>query len=224
MDIKNAIATLHPFLTDNRWELFQTVLSNRTDKLSIVLEDIYDPHNANAVIRSCDCFGVQDIHLIEERNKFAPSKRVTQGSMKWITTHRYTDFPEGKRAESVLQSLKSKGVKVVATTPHTDNTPADIPFHEPIALVMGNEKTGVSETVLEQADYLVKIPMLGFTESFNISVAAALLLQTFRAKLDTEFQGNAELDEGRKDILMLEWMEKTIKTADLILKNAGVLR
>ncbi|MFT5336341.1 MAG: tRNA (guanosine-2'-O-)-methyltransferase [Sphingobacteriales bacterium] len=217
MTTEETIQILRPFLTENRSELFEKVINQRTRKLTVVLEDIYDPHNANAVIRSCDCFGIQDSHLIEVNSNFQVSRHVTTGSVKWLNVFRYRQFAAENRTKGTLDQLKSQGYKIVATTPHTQNTPDQISFDKPIALVMGNESVGISKTVMEEADELVQIPMLGFTESFNLSVATALFFQTFRAKLEKEYPGDYFLSQDEKNEILLDWMKKTVKSSEAIL-------
>ncbi len=206
---------LEGFITKNRSELFDRILINRTRYATVVLEDIYQSHNASAVLRSCDCFGVQDVHIIENRNLYELNTEVTMGSDKWLSLHKYNT--EKNNTLNTIQTLKNSGYRIVATTPHSDDVPLedfDINAGK-FALLFGTELNGLSDVAMDQADEFVRIPMHGFTESFNISVSAAIILHTLIQKLH-----NSALDwtlqNDEKDILKLEWMRKTIKSVDLI--------
>lgn len=169
-------------LTPNKVELFRKVASERTRYISLVLEDIFQEHNGSAVIRSCDCFGIQDLYTIEDKNRYVLQRKIALGAGRWIDLHRFTKTKTA--AKDCIQHLKSMGYAVVATSPHlAAYSPDSLPIEKPLALFFGTERTGLSQEVLSQADYHLKIPMYGFTESFNLSVSAALVLQTLRSRL-----------------------------------------
>lgn len=207
------------YLTNNRLELFDRVLVNRTRYLTVVLEDIYQPQNASAVLRTCDCFGIQDVHIIENRNEFEVNREVSLGSSKWLTLNKYSD--QSHNSLLAIQHLKSEGYRIVATTPHTN----DQNLHEfdiskgKVALVFGSELPGVSETVLKEADEFLKIPMYGFTESFNISVSAAIILHHLTLKMQNSKSINWQLTPYEKDQIKLDWIRRTIKHSELIEKR-----
>jgi len=209
---KDFLEYVMQFLSDNKQELFHEIVDNRTRYATVVLEDLYQPHNGSAVMRTCDCFGIQDIHIIENRNNWTSSRDVARGSSKWINLVRYNK-PDQNNTNYCLQTLKEKGYKLVATTPYTDMIIGDLPLNEPVALIFGTEKQGVSKEVLENADYHIKIPMYGFTESFNISVAAAICMHSIRERLN---QGGIEwkLTDNEKVEVMLRWCSKTIDRYD----------
>src|SRR5690606_12525524 len=145
------------------------------------LENLFQPHNASAVLRSCDGFGIQDIHIIENYNKYKPNREIDMGSSKWLNTIKYKE-KENNTVECI-RHLKSKGYKIVATTPHeNDCLIDDLPLDQPTALLFGTELTGLTKEALNEADAFVKIPMFGFTESFNISVSVALALYSVTQK------------------------------------------
>lgn len=200
------------FLSDNKRSLFHEIVENRTRYATVVLEDLYQPHNASAVMRTCDCFGIQDIHVIENRNAWTSSNDVERGSSKWININRYNK-PDQNNTNQCVQTLKEKGYKLVATTPHTEMTIEDLPLDKPVALIFGTEMQGVSKEVLENSDYRIKIPMYGFTESFNISVAAAICMHTIREKLNQN-EIDWKLSENEKVEVMLHWCSKTIDRYD----------
>lgn len=204
---------LYQFLSENRKEKFEEVLSQRTRHFAIALEDIYQSHNANAVIRSADCFGIQDIYTIETINDFLPSKGVSKGAVKWINHTKYNNFP------NAYKGLRTKGYQIVACTPHTnDCTLSDFDFTKKSVFFFGAEKEGISKQTIDEADVFLKIPMQGFTESLNISVSAAIILQDLTDKLrlsNTKWQ----LSEEEKDVLRLEWAKKTVQRIEMHLKE-----
>ena len=209
------IEYLSSFATENRMKRIHGVLEQRTDYITVVLEDIFQPHNASAVLRSCDGFGIQNVHIIENRNQFRPNREVDMGTSQWLTLNR-TSAEKGERVtKSCLQRLKADGYRIVATTPHTDDTDLedfDLSAGK-TALVLGTELEGISDDVYDCADEYLKIPMYGFVESFNISVACALVLHHLSWKLrcgsiDWQLPG-----EQRQELL-LKWLRTTINNAD----------
>ncbi|MDG1039101.1 MAG: RNA methyltransferase [Polaribacter sp.] len=205
------------FLTDNRKSLFKKVLEKRTRHFAVVLEDIFQPHNASAVIRTADIFGVQDVHAIENKYTNKVSRHVAKGSQKWITSKRYKS--DGNNTKICLDNLRENGYQIIATSPHNDSCLLqDFDVLKKSAFVFGVEAEGVSEYVKEQADGFLKIPMVGFTESLNISVAAAIILQELTTKL-RESDINWQLSPEEKDNLYYEWVKKTIKNVNDIEKH-----
>jgi len=202
------------FLTDNRKSLFKKVLEKRTRHFAVVLEDIFQPHNASAVVRTADIFGVQDVHAIENKYTNKVSRHVAKGSQKWITSKRYKS--DGDNTKICLDNLREKGYQIIATTPHNDSCLLqDFDVKKKSAFVFGVEAEGVSDFVKEQADGFLKIPMVGFTESLNISVAAAIVLQDVTTKL-RDSDVNWQLSQEEKDDLYFDWVKKTIKNVDKI--------
>ncbi|QNM86890.1 RNA methyltransferase [Polaribacter pectinis] len=202
------------FLTDKRKSLFKRILEDRTRHFTVVLEDIYQAHNASAVVRTCDIFGVQDVHAIENKYTNKVSRHVAKGSQKWLSQFNYRE--DGDNTKDCLNKLKSEGYQIIATTPHNDSCMLqDFDVSKKSAFVFGVEKEGVSNYVKEQADGFLKIPMVGFTESLNISVAAAIILQDVTTKLRNS-DVNWQLSEKEKEILYFDWVKKTIKNVDKI--------
>tara|TARA_B100000809_G_scaffold70317_1_gene67825 strand:+ start:3006 stop:3674 length:669 start_codon:yes stop_codon:yes gene_type:complete len=201
------------FVTDNKKDIFNKVIEDRMRHITVVLEDVYQPQNASAVLRSCDCFGIQDLHVIESRNTYKVNPKIVMGASKWV------DVNSHPNTTSCIDDLKSKGYKIVATTPHTNDV--DMYQFNPTqksAIFFGTEMQGLSEEVLEKADAFVKIPMYGFTESFNISVAAALCLNQITHKLrqsDTKWQ----LSNEEKIDLKLRWGKSCIRHAPIVEKE-----
>lgn len=200
-------------ISENKRDLFDRLAPLRTRHIAVVLEDIYQSHNASAVLRSCDCFGVQDVHVIEANNPFNPAGDVAVGSSKWVDYYPYLDTP------SAYQRLREMGYKIVATTPHTNDTLiTDLDISQPIALVFGTELTGLTPQAIDLADSYVKIPMYGFTESFNISVCAALSLFSITERLRRSNIPWQLSDEQVLD-LKLHWCTQAIRDGEKVLQN-----
>jgi tRNA (guanosine-2'-O-)-methyltransferase len=202
------------FLTDSRKQLFKSVLEKRTRHFTVVLEDIFQSHNASAVVRTCDIFGVQDVHAIENKYNNKVSRHVAKGSQKWLNQYRYRN--DGDNTKTCLDGLKKAGYQIVATTPHNDSCLLqDFDVSKKTAFVFGEEAEGVSNYVIENSDGFLKIPMVGFTESLNISVATAIILQDVTTKLRNS-DINWELSKEEKEVLYIDWVKKTIKNVDKI--------
>ena len=214
---KELITYLSQFISETRRSKFDKVLEFRTRHITIALEDIYQPHNASAVLRSCDIFGIQNIHIIENKNAYTVNKDIAMGSPKWLNLHKYRK--EENNSLTCIKKLKEQGYRIVATTPHeNDCLLEDLNVDKPLALFFGTELTGISDTVREHADEFVRIPMFGFTESFNISVSAALCLHTLTAKLHRT-PIDWHLKEEEKDELLLRWLRNSIPKVELIEKD-----
>ncbi len=209
------IRFLSEHVTENRKTLFEKVILERTRYITVVLEDIYQAHNASAVLRSCDCFGVQDVHIIENRNNFTLSKDVALGSSKWLNLYTYNKQENNTRA--ALRDLKSKGYRIVATSPHSDDVELyDLDMKKgKVAIVFGTERKGISDVVKEEADEFLRIPMYGFTESFNISVSAALVLQHLAHQIRKPGV-DWRLSIYEQNEIILNWLRSSIKGASLI--------
>ncbi|MDF1672006.1 MAG: RNA methyltransferase, partial [Vicingaceae bacterium] len=154
---KALLSHLLEFITENRKELFDSVISERTKHLTVVLEDIFQPQNASAVLRSCDVFGIQDVHVIENENEYNVNPRVVHGASKWINLHKYNE--KENNTLNCINQLKEKGYKVYGTTPHTNDTLLeDLPIENKTALMFGTEMTGLSDIAMSNVDGYVKIP------------------------------------------------------------------
>lgn len=210
----NLLEYLKPFASEGKLELFDEIIENRTKHLTVVLEDIFQPHNASAVMRSCDCFGVQDVHIIENKNEYLLDPDITVGSTKWIDVKQYNS-KENNTLECI-NKLKEQGYKIVATTPQENSKSIyDIPVDEKMALVFGTEQFGVSDTIMEHADEFLTIPMYGFTESFNISVSAAVCLYELTKRLH-QSDINWKLNEKERYEVILQWVKNTVKLSPFL--------
>lgn len=210
---------LEDFITDNKKGKIKKVMEERTRHMTVVLEDIFQPHNASAVVRSCDCFGVQDLHVIENKFKYDVNPKVVMGASKWVDIYKYGKVNEERSyTKDCLQSLKQKGYRIVATTPHTNDVNLnEFDVSTPFALVFGTEYEGISDVVREEADEFLKIPMYGFTESFNISVSASLCMQHLSFKMRDEGI-DFGLTEEEKEELLLIWYKKIVTSSDQLEK------
>lgn len=197
-------------ISDNKKEKFDAIVQDRTRHITVVLENIFQPHNAAAVLRSCDCFGIQDVHVIENTNEYTPNKDIDMGSSKWLNLKRYNQTEDNTAA--CLNLLKSKGYKIVATTPHTNDCLIDdLPLDQPVALLFGTEATGLTQTALNCADAYVKLPMYGFTESYNISVSVALALFNVTGRMRKLPNIPWQLSEKEQIEIKLAWAKQVVK-------------
>lgn len=201
---------LKKYVQKERQEKFKKVLNERTKYITVVLEDIHHPHNASAVIRSCDCFGIQNAHIIENKYEYDINPFVVKGASKWINIKKYNK--EKNNTLNCINKLKEDGYRIIATSPHaSDKDLGDLDLSAgKVALVFGTEETGISNIVKENADEFIKIPMVGFTESFNISVCAAICLNELSNKARKEGI-NFKLTEEEKAHLTMEWLIKSTR-------------
>ena len=204
---------LEIFLTENRLERFRKVLAQRTKHFTVATEDVYQLHNTSAVIRSCDVFGIQEVNIVEEINSKRIDREIAMGAQKWVDLNRY------HTTKSCIEDLKSKGYQIVATSPHVNDCDLiDFDISAKSCFFFGRETEGLSQQVLDEADCFLKIPMFGFTESLNISVSAAIILQHVTSKLrksSIKWQlTDDELIEKRFD-----WIKKTIKNYDALIEH-----
>ena len=208
---------LEGFVSERRLGRLKEVLNERTNHITLVLEDVYQTHNFSAVLRSADIFGIQTTNFIENRNKYKISEDVSMGSTQWLTLNRYQHHENNTRA--CLTDLKAKGYKIVATSLHKNSVSLqELDVSKPIAIVFGTELTGISSDVEEMADEFVKLPMYGFTESFNISVCAALCMYELSTKIRKQV-ANFGLSLPEKEDIYIEWLKASIKKHDLIIKE-----
>jgi len=210
---KALFSYLEEFVTPIRRQKFIDILNKRTKHFTVVLEDVYQMHNTSAVIRSCDVFGIQQAHAIEVQHKNVLDKEIAMGAQKWV------DLKYHSSTDTCIGALREKGYQIIATTPHNDSCLVeDFDVTKKSALFFGSERDGVSENVMRQADGFIKIPMVGFTESLNISVSAAIILQSVTSKLRNStidwHLTEEEIEEQR-----LVWVQKSIKSIDKIMER-----
>lgn len=216
MTIKNKTFLDHllNFVSENKQTIFQEVISNRTNHFTVVLEDIFQPHNASAILRSCDVFGVQNVHIIENKNEYNINPKVVMGASKWLDIHKHNELENNTL--SCINQLRKQGYKIYATSPHADSYLIEnIPIDNKFALFFGTEQNGLSDLVLDNADEHVKIPMYGFTESLNISVSGAICMYEISKRLKSS-NINWQLTDQEKTNLLIEWAKKVVKRSEAI--------
>lgn len=196
---------LEGFLTENRKERFLKVLETRTNHFTVAMEDVFQLHNTSAVMRSCEVFGIQQLNVVEEKFGKRIDKEIAMGAQKWVDVNRFESISD------CLDAIKAKGYRIIATTPHqNDCLLADFDITEPAALFFGTERDGLSQEVIDRADGFLKIPMVGFTESLNISVSAAIIIQDLTERLR---KSGLDWQLSETEILekRLDWARNSIK-------------
>lgn len=210
---KNLLEHLESYLTPARKAKFKAVIAQRTKHFTVATEDVYQLHNTSAVIRSCDVFGIQEVNIVEEVNTKRIDREIAMGAQKWVDLNRFHSV------KSCITDLKQKGYQIVATTPHeSDTNLADFDVTPKSCFFFGRETEGLSDEVLNAADVYLKIPMIGFTESLNISVSAAIILQQVTTKLK-QTDIDWRLTEQEQLEKRLDWCKKTIKSHKAIVKR-----
>ena len=204
---------LETFITEKRRDRFQKVLEQRTKHFTVAAEDVYQLHNTSAVMRSCDVFGIQELNIVEEVNSKDIDREIAMGAQKWVDLNRYNT------TKTCIDDLKKKGYQIVATTPHAEDCDLiDFDISKKSCFFFGRETEGLSQQVIDEADCFLKIPMVGFTESLNISVSAAIILQHVTAQL-RKSNINWQLTEAEIIEKRFDWIKKTIKDYDAIVER-----
>ncbi len=207
------LKAFYALIPEEKGQLFDLIAANRTKHLTVLLEEIYQEHNASAVLRSCDCFGIQSLHVVEQKNQYKVQRDIARGAGKWVDLFNYN---EGETPLfDAVKSLKSKGYKIAALTPDATTSIFELPIDQPLALSFGTEWEGISDDIRSHADYLVKIPMVGFTESFNVSVSVALTLQALRQRL-IESKLSWKLSPEEQTEVKLKWCQKYMKNGAVV--------
>lgn len=205
-------------LTARRRSLFERVVKERTYFITVVVEDIYQERNASAVVRTAECFGIQSVHIIENKHEYKIAKGIAKGAEKWLDIYFY-DTPDIDNTAECLKRLKQT-YRLVAASPHEEQSYVhNLSLKSPIAFIMGGEKEGLSSTAFQMADEFVKIPIYGFTESYNISVATAIILYETTKRLRAEDSCRWRLDEEEQIDLMINWALRSVSKPILLLER-----
>ena len=211
------ITHLGEFLSAQRRARMEAVLERRTRYVTLALEDIYQGHNASAVLRSAECFGIQDVHIVESRNAYQVHRDIALGASQWLDLHRYDDAAAGGALAGCCSELAERGYRLVAATPRS--TATELPELDiesgKLAVVLGTEEEGLSSEALERSDEQVVVPLSGFTQSLNVSVCAALILRELTARL-RQSELDWQLTAEEKDEIRLTWYRRSVKGSDLI--------
>ncbi|RMG71841.1 MAG: TrmH family RNA methyltransferase [Bacteroidetes bacterium] len=202
-------AYLAQYLQPERLRRFEEVLAWRTRYLTVAVEELHKPRNTSAVLRSCEGFGIQDVHIIAGAETYPIHKLIAGGAAPWLTVHRHRAATGS--AAACIGRLRAQGYRIVATSPHAEQQVEDLGLDRPLALFFGSELEGLSETVLSQADVQLRIPMYGFTESLNLSVSAALLLHDLSRRLHARDDLPWRLSEAEKMDLRVAWATRSLK-------------
>lgn len=204
------MAYLESFVTPQRRAKIDAVLAQRTRYLTVVAEDFHDPHNASALLRTCESLGIQDVHVVENYNTFKATVGAASGSTKWVTQHHYGAAAQDNTL-ACCEKLRSQGYRLVATSPHARAVPPEVmPLDQKLAIIFGSERHGVSERALATADGQLQIPMVGFVESLNVSVSAAVCLYTLTRRLRT-LEVDWPLSDREQLALRLDWMRQSVQ-------------
>ena len=208
------LAAFYEMIPETKKVMFDTIAADRTRHLTVVLENIYQEHNASAVMRSCESFGVQELHVVESKNQYKVQRDIARGAGQWIELYNYSDGQTP--LVDCINGLKERGFCIAALTPDAgSHSIFDVPIDQPLALVFGTEWEGISDTVREMADINVQIPMVGFTESFNVSVSVALSIQAIRHRLEKS-DLNWKLSEEEQNAVKLDWCEHIMKNGNKV--------
>lgn len=202
---QGVIEALEPLLTDERQERLLDVVSNRLSSVVAVLDNPQDPHNGSAIIRSCDAFGIQNLHLLCERKEFLTSRNVAKGTHRWVDMINHTSAPP------LIEGLRDQGYSIVVTHPEGRLGLEDLAKIDRLALVLGNEHEGVSPALSEAADDTVRIEMSGFVESLNVSVSAALCLHAATTGR------SGDLTSEERDNVYARWLRSSVPRSDEVL-------
>jgi len=199
------IAALEPLVLPERLERLRAVLQRRLSSVTVVLDRPHDPHNGSAVLRSCDAFGVQTVHVLTTVESFSLSRKVAQGSERWV------DVVEHREPSSLVRALRAADYRLVVTHPEGERTLDELPSLGRVALLLGNEHDGVSAELAEAADLRLAIPMRGFVESLNMSVSAALTVQAATAGR------SGDLSPDHAQNVYARWLRSSVPRADEVL-------
>ena len=216
---KQIIDGLSNVVLPERLDLLERMLALRTRYITVAVENLYQPQNASAVLRTCDCFGIQNVNIIERYNRYRVNPDIAMGSDQWLTIRRFPNSPTVSL--DAISDLRKAGYRIVATTPHTNDVLlSDFDLQKgPVALFFGTERQGLTHTVLDNADEFLRIPMYGFTESFNVSVSVAIVLSNLIERLHQSSGIDWHLSADDHDEVLLIWLLRTVKRSALLVKR-----
>ncbi len=217
---RELIAYLGQFITENKKERIRQVLPWRTRYVALVLEDIYQPQNASATLRTAEILGVQDIYIVENWNAYRLNPKVVMGASKWVNLYRFRD-PQANNTRRCAEYLRARGYRLVATSPYNPTWTSldDIPLDRPVAFWFGNELEGLSDEALALADGILRIPMYGFTESYNISVSVGITLFTIVQRLHQRDDLPWRLTPEEQEEVTLTWYLRILERGDALARH-----
>jgi len=219
---KEIIEYLRHFSLAERYNRIREIASQRTLHLCIVIENLYQSHNISAILRTAECLGIQNVYIIENNFQYEISPQVSLGAHKWLSVHQYNQ--QENNTIQCLEAVKKQGYKIVATLPHKNDCLLDeISIDEKTAFVFGTELDGLTQEAIAMADGFVKIPMYGFTESYNVSTSAALTMMNVSERL-RKSEINWKLSEEELTDLEFQWLKKSIREADRIIERYNKMK
>jgi tRNA (guanosine-2'-O-)-methyltransferase len=207
-DPARVVRLLEPLVLDRRAERLRRVIDQRLSSVQVVFDAPHDPHNGAAVVRSCEAFGVQFVHVVERKEPFLAATSVSRGSEKWVDLCRY------KEVGDAVAALRAQDLELVAAHPEGELAPHDLASIPRFALVLGNERDGIAAELAAACDKRVKVPMRGFVESLNVSVTAAILLA------QATYGRKGDLSEQDRLRLYARGLYLTVDKADRVLADA----
>lgn len=202
-------------VTPRRVELLTKVAQNRTRQFCMVLEDLFDPHNISAVVRTSEVYGLQDVYVIEEDNPYRVNKSILKGSLKWMNLALY------KKRTECLEALRTKGYRIAVASTNTTNSVLDLDLSIPTAFYLGSEFRGNHPDTLKAADCEFILPQYGITESMNVSVAAGALMTYLDVFMQRKGRAAYALPQAEQERLLLEWLERHVDGGE---ENSPVTR
>ena len=213
--LNERIEYLAEFLTQERRDVLERTLSQRTRYMTILTENTFHPQNASALVRHCEAFGLQDLHTVETRCKFNPNVNIVRGTDKWVDITRHDSTAEA------IATLKGAGYRLVATTPHREScTPETFDVAKgPFCLVFGTEHAGVSDEIIEAADEYLRIPMCGMVESLNVSASAAILIYMLSQRMRLTPSIDWQLKDDDVSKMLFRWVMSSVKDSERILQR-----
>ena len=217
MRTEEIISILKPFVSEHKQALVEEISKKRTRHITLAFEDIDKSHNISAALRTAECMGIQDLHFIKNKKDYQVNPDITQGAAKWLTLHHHKEDKTGLSSiENAYAHLREKGYKIYATSLGEETIRLeDVRPEEKAAVVFGTEGTGISREAAERADGLIQIPMKGFTESFNLSVSVAIILNTLLKHDSPDWT----LTEKERQELTAHWYRQIVREADKILAH-----
>ncbi len=218
MERLKVITYLKEFVSPERYRLFEEKLAERTRYASVLIENVYQSHNASAIIRTCEALGFQDVYVYERKNTFSPNDEIALGAEKWLNIHKYNQ--QQHSFADVINLLKAKDYRIIATTLHRESVSLyDFSLAKgKCVFLFGTEKEGLSDEAIQLSDEYLKIPIYGFTESFNVSVSVGIIMSHIARQL-RQLKIPYQLTIAEQEEIMIQWLTQSIPSGEKILKR-----
>jgi tRNA (guanosine-2'-O-)-methyltransferase len=217
MDNKAIINYLKEFVSEKRFELFKKIVKERTRYASVLIENVYQSHNASAILRTCEALGFQDVYVFERKNSFSPNEDIALGAEKWLNIYKYSE--QKHKFGEVIGLLKQNGYRIIATTLQNSTSLYDFPLEKGKCVFMfGTEISGLTDEAINVADEFIKIPIYGFTDSFNVSVSVGIIMNYVARELRIR-NIDYKLSEAEQEEILIKWLVNSIPSGDKILQR-----